>query len=89
MRNLERHMKRICEKLAFKIVTKKENTDIVVEENNLREYIGLPIYSDKKMYDGVPPAGIIIGLAYNAYGGSILYIETSKSTFDVVVEKKL
>lgn len=30
------------------------------------------------MYESTPPPGIIIGLAYNSYGGSILYIETCK-----------
>ena len=34
------------------------------------------------MYEGIPPPGIMIGLAYNAYGGNILYIETIKYNFD-------
>ena len=34
------------------------------------------------MYDGVPPVGIVVGLAYNAMGGNILYIETTKFNFD-------
>ena len=42
----------------------------------MRDLVGLPIFSDKKMYQGIPPAGVIIGLAYNSYGGSIMYIET-------------
>lgn len=33
------------------------------------------------MYEGVPPPGIIVGLAYNSYGGSIIYIETNKYNF--------
>lgn len=32
------------------------------------------------MYQGIPPAGVIIGLAYNSYGGSIMYIETMTYT---------
>jgi len=46
----------------------------------LKDLIGLPIFSDKKMYQGIPPAGVIIGLAYNSYGGSIMYIETMTYT---------
>lgn len=34
------------------------------------------------MYEGIPPAGITIGLAYNSYGGNILYIETNKFNFE-------
>jgi ATP-dependent Lon protease len=37
------------------------------------------------MYEGIPPAGIMIGLAYNSYGGNILYIETIKSNFDTIL----
>jgi len=36
------------------------------------------------MYEnGIPPAGIVIGLAYNDYGGSIIHIETLKVNFSV------
>ena len=31
------------------------------------------------MFDKIPPVGVIVGLAYNAYGGSILYIEATAS----------
>lgn len=42
----------------------------------MKDLVGLPIFSDKKMYQGIPPPGVIVGLAYNSYGGSIMYIET-------------
>ena len=34
------------------------------------------------MYEGPPLPGIMIGLAYNSYGGSILFIETLKRNYD-------
>jgi Lon-like ATP-dependent protease len=37
------------------------------------------------MYEGIPPPGIMIGLAYNSYGGNILYIETIKSNFESAI----
>lgn len=54
----------------------------------MKEYIGLPVFSEKKMYEGVPPPGIMIGLAYNSYGGNILYIETIKSNFESGVQSE-
>ncbi len=38
------------------------------------------------MYDGIPPPGIIVGLAYNSYGGAITYIEATKYSFEVQKE---
>jgi len=29
------------------------------------------------LFPGIPPEGVMIGLAYNNYGGSIMYIECS------------
>ena len=48
---------------------------------NLKKFIGPPIFSSKKFYEKLP-RGVSIGLGYNQYGGSILYIETSKSNFN-------
>jgi ATP-dependent Lon protease len=28
-----------------------------------------------RLFEKIPPKGVIVGLAYNAYGGSIMYIE--------------
>lgn len=41
----------------------------------LREYLGLPLFHEARLFSGKPPAGVMIGLAYNNYGGSIMYIE--------------
>ena len=53
-----------------------------MKPEDLKDYIGLPVFSKSKMYGSLPPAGIMIGLAYNAYGGNILFIETIKYNFD-------
>jgi ATP-dependent Lon protease len=39
--------------------------------------LGLPKFFDSRLFPGIPPCGVMIGLAYNAYGGSIMYIETA------------
>lgn len=73
LRNLERYIKRILEKTSLQIVMGKNvNKEIMPEQ--LVDFIGLPVFSDKKLYQGPPQAGIVIGLAYNAYGGSILFM---------------
>lgn len=55
---------------------------VEVNKGDLKKFLGLPTYSDRKIYSGIPPAGIITGLAYNAYGGSLIYIETMKSNYE-------
>ena len=46
----------------------------VFKAEQLTDFIGLPIFSDKKLYQGPPSPGIVVGLAYNAYGGSIIFM---------------
>lgn len=41
------------------------------------------------MYDGIPPPGIIVGLAYNSYGGAITYIEATKYSFETQKEPEV
>ena len=73
LRSLERFIKRILEKTSLKIVM-GEKIDTVVKPEQLIDFIGLPIFSDRKLYQGTPQPGIVIGLAYNAYGGSIIFM---------------
>ncbi len=70
--------------MSYNIVT-NQISNYEIKSTDLKEYIGLPIFSEKKMYEGIPPPGIMIGLAYNSYGGNILYIETIKSNFESAI----
>ena len=82
-------MNKICEKIAFKIVESEAETgtygniEITVDKNqNLEEFIGAPIFESKRFYDAEStPPGVVTGLAYNSYGGNILYIEATKCSF--------
>jgi Lon-like ATP-dependent protease len=49
---------------------------IVVDVTNLHKYIGLPIYDSDNMY-GRMVVGVVKGLAYSEYGGSVLFVEAS------------
>merc|ERR1712228_1126347 len=59
---------------AFKVVHDKEQA-IHVTEDNLKDFVGKPVFSSDKLYPS-PPAGVALGLAWTSMGGSTLYIET-------------
>lgn len=51
-------------------------TKIIITTDNLHKYIGHPHYEKDSMYDE-PHPGVAKGLAYNSYGGSVLFLEAS------------
>lgn len=58
-------------------LTKDPAASIVVDVNNLRDFVGNPIYTSDRLYTGPTlPPGVVTGLAWTSMGGSILYIET-------------
>ena len=71
-------MNRISEKIAFKVVesTNPSEEKIDLDEKIIEDFIGTPIFASKRIYDVTPP-GVVTGLAYNAYGGGILFIEAT------------
>lgn len=48
---------------------------------NLKDLVGLPVYPKKALYTDITPPGVIRGLAYNSYGGSVIFIEATKASF--------
>ncbi|KAI8813750.1 Lon protease C-terminal proteolytic domain-containing protein [Cladochytrium replicatum] len=48
---------------------------IVVDQSNLKDFVGSPVYTSDRMYD-TTPAGVVMGLAWTSMGGSALYIES-------------
>jgi ATP-dependent Lon protease len=75
VRNLVRKTNNVFNKMALKLV-KKEAFNEVIKKEDLKDYLGLPKFFDARLFHTKPPAGVMIGLAYNAYGGSIMYIES-------------
>eukprot|EP00586_Coscinodiscus_wailesii_P016526 CAMPEP_0172495928 /NCGR_PEP_ID=MMETSP1066-20121228/79732_1 /TAXON_ID=671091 /ORGANISM="Coscinodiscus wailesii, Strain CCMP2513" /LENGTH=1102 /DNA_ID=CAMNT_0013267945 /DNA_START=173 /DNA_END=3481 /DNA_ORIENTATION=+ len=88
VRNLSKHINKICRKLALQIVAEQDDAPLtektrrktdtwIVDEDNLENYIGKPIFTSDRLYDTDPlPCGIVMGLAWTSLGGSALYIET-------------
>lgn len=77
VRNLQKHVEKIARKAAFAIV-QKESESVEVLAENLNKFVGKPIFTHERMYDGDTPPGVVMGLAWTAMGGSSLYIETAK-----------
>ena len=77
VRNLQKHIEKIFRKVAFKLV--KDKLELVnINETNLLEFVGKPIFTSDRMYLETPP-GVVTGLAWTSMGGSILFIETTLS----------
>ncbi|KFK37993.1 hypothetical protein AALP_AA3G056200, partial [Arabis alpina] len=49
---------------------------VVIDESNLADYVGKPVFSAEKIYEETP-VGVVMGLAWTSMGGSTLYIETT------------
>jgi len=56
----------IFRKAAYKIV-KDGESKIVVDDGNLQEFVGKPMYTTDRMYELTPP-GVSMGLAWTANG---------------------
>jgi ATP-dependent Lon protease len=74
VRNLVRKTNKIFQKMALQYV-KKISFEKVIKAENLKNYLGLPTFYDARLFANAPPSGVMVGLAYNDYGGSIMYIE--------------
>jgi Lon-like ATP-dependent protease len=77
---LKKMIFKICEKIAFKIVSDEEGV-IKIDTDNIEEYIGHPHFHSNRYYLKDIPPGVVMGLAYHEYGGSILYIEATRASF--------
>jgi ATP-dependent Lon protease len=75
VRNLERQIAKVCRKVARQIVTGIVETPIIVDSNNVPQFLGVP-----KFRYGVKEdqrrVGIATGLAWTETGGELLIVET-------------
>ncbi|XP_069623965.1 lon protease homolog, mitochondrial isoform X2 [Ranitomeya imitator] len=75
VRNLQKQVEKVLRKSAYKIVNGDAQI-VEVNQSNLQDFVGKPIFTVDRMYDVTPP-GVVMGLAWTAMGGSTLFIETS------------
>uniref|UniRef100_J3LN24 Lon protease homolog, mitochondrial n=1 Tax=Oryza brachyantha TaxID=4533 RepID=J3LN24_ORYBR len=70
--NINEGMEKVMEALVDSATEK-----VVVDASNLDKFIGKPVFQPERLFDQTP-VGVVMGLAWNAMGGSTLYIETVK-----------
>ncbi|KAK4145865.1 Lon protease C-terminal proteolytic domain-containing protein [Dichotomopilus funicola] len=51
-----------------------ENVHVVIDKDNLKDYVGPPIFTSDRLYDVTPP-GVTMGLAWTQLGGAAMYVE--------------
>jgi ATP-dependent Lon protease len=77
VRELDKKIAKIMRKLARKLASNEPVPEEILP-NHLYEYLGAIEYTRDK-YQGNDYAGVVIGLAWTAVGGEILFVESSLS----------
>ena len=72
VRDLERKIASCLRKVAVAIVKEPKTKSIKITPAKVKEYLGTPIFEDSKK-EVEPQVGVVTGLAYTQYGGSILF----------------
>jgi ATP-dependent Lon protease len=75
VRNLEREIGNVCRKVARRVV-KDKNFTIVVNGENVGEYLGVTKFRDTVAHER-SEVGLVTGLAWTEVGGSILATEAT------------
>jgi len=76
VRNLERQLANLCRKVAREITDGKVKS-INITPEKVYEYLG-PIKFISEIAERTQQPGVVIGLAWTAFGGDILFIEATK-----------
>lgn len=74
VRNLERELSKICRKIAKKIVTDKINQQILINKEDIQNYLGVPKFR-YGLAEEKNETGLSTGLAWTEVGGELLTIE--------------
>jgi ATP-dependent Lon protease len=52
-----------------------DSVHITISRDNLKDYVGPPIFTSDRLYEQTPP-GVAMGLAWTSMGGAALYVES-------------
>jgi ATP-dependent Lon protease len=75
VRELERKIASICRKIALKKVSQKESLEkLSISKTNITSYLGPEKYSEENRTNETA-IGVVNGLAWTPYGGSVLQME--------------
>jgi len=75
VRRLEKQLGKIVRKAAVRLL-EGEETPVTVTEEQLKEYLGSPVFRDERKLGG---PGVVTGLAWTAMGGATLSIEAVRT----------
>ncbi|MCX7642288.1 MAG: endopeptidase La [Armatimonadetes bacterium] len=76
VRNLYREIANICRKVARRVAEGKTEK-VVVTPENVPEFLGPPKFIEE-IAERQPQVGVATGLAWTPFGGSVLFVETTK-----------
>lgn len=88
VRELERELSSIMRKVAKKVL-KDKNTLVIISKENINEYLGKEKYSKISNRKNLP--GVVNGLGYTPFGGTIIPIEVEfyKGTGNIILTGNL
>ncbi len=76
VRRLEKQIGKIVRKVVIQILDKSKRPPVAVSNDDLKEYLGSPLFTDERNLQG---PGVVTGLAWTAMGGATLSIEAVKT----------
>jgi Lon-like ATP-dependent protease len=79
VRSLEKSIEKVLSKTAYNIV-ENPSSSVEITLSNLEDFVGPPPFRKEKYYIS-PTIGVVMGLAYNEVGGSVLYVESTTEKF--------
>jgi ATP-dependent Lon protease len=77
VRNLERQLGKLARKVATEVAKSSGSTPVVVDEQQVREYLGRPKVWKDEASDRTDVPGVATGLAVTGSGGDVLFIEAT------------
>ncbi|MDC0256013.1 endopeptidase La, partial [Bacteriovoracales bacterium] len=76
VRMMEQYMAKLCRRAAYEKVSQpKKSEKFLPDSSGLEELLGSPRFQSDIIQKGMKP-GVVTGLAWTAFGGEILFIET-------------
>ncbi|MCH5180414.1 MAG: endopeptidase La [Erysipelotrichales bacterium] len=76
VRELERKIASICRKVVVELLNDEKVKKVNITEKKVKELLGIEIFNEDKR-EKKDQVGVVTGLAYTQYGGSILPIEVT------------
>lgn len=77
VRNLERELGKLSRKVATKVAKGTSGEPIVVDEPEVKDYLGRPKIWKDEASDRTDVAGVATGLAVTGTGGDVLFVEAT------------